>query len=886
MKKNMNKIFGIFIAASLTANCGIGIVHAESGILSISDTKTIISLNEKENYVEGTFGDSALEDLGGVVFTSDNENVLTVDEYGEIIEKNYGSATVTASYEGASASVLITVTPENLANLIDTRYGNNGVIFAPEYGETYNFNGGYADSTRIKLANMSWANWGGYTGISYENTLQQAWFYDNGQSEASEAGLQFAAYWNGGGGQDSNGGTGVIGVLKSADASYRISNILLRNPGTGNTDLTVEHLSDEKSTDTGIARTKGWHQVSLLNAKDSNGSVIFKLYFDGQLIKVYNGWSAFPGIINMYAGTDSSHVAQFKMPNLVEYHELSDVTVSAGANGITASYEYNGNAPVASYQWYEADSADSTDWTAIEGANEAVYANANESKYYRVGVKISDTTPRKGTAFVTNEVYSAPLSIKDIELSISSTKSAVALDEEGNKVSVMYGNTDISGSSEISYSSDNEDVLTVSENGEIIEKNYGSAKVTASYKGKTVSMLITVTPENLANLIDTGYRRPDGTVAYPNYEDIREFNGGYADSTRIKLANMSWANWGGYTGISYENTLQQAWFYDNGQSEASEAGLQFAAYWNGGGGQDSNGGTGVIGVLKSADASYRISNILLRNPGTGNTDLTVEHLSDEKSTDTGIARTKGWHQVSLLNAKDSNGSVIFKLYFDGQLIKVYNGWSAFPGIINMYAGTDSSHVAQFKMPNLVEYHELSDVTVSAGANGITASYEYNGNAPVASYQWYEADSADSTDWTAIEGANEAVYANANESKYYRVGVKISDTTPRKGTAFVTNEVYSAPFKYTRVEETSLSYQNGTVTVSAKDAISNGVLIITSYNENDGYKTLADVKFQAVNCAAYSSVNIQVGDLTGGHKIMLWNSLSDMVPYCPATTVGN
>ena len=57
MKKNMNKIFGIFIAASLTANCGIGIVHAESGILSISDTKTIISLNEKENYVEGTFGD-------------------------------------------------------------------------------------------------------------------------------------------------------------------------------------------------------------------------------------------------------------------------------------------------------------------------------------------------------------------------------------------------------------------------------------------------------------------------------------------------------------------------------------------------------------------------------------------------------------------------------------------------------------------------------------------------------------------------------------------------------------------------------------------------------------------------------------------------------------
>ena len=501
MKKNMNKIFGIFIAASLTANCGIGIVHAESGILSISDTKTIISLNEKENYVEGTFGDSALADLDGVVFTSDNENVLTVDEYGEIIEKNYGSATVTASYEGASASVLITVTPENLANLIDTRYGNNGVTFAPNYGETYNFNGGYADSTRIKLANMSWANWGGYTGISYENTLQQAWFYDNGQSEASEAGLQFAAYSQGGG-------------------------------------------------------------------------------------------------------------------------------------------------------------------------------------------------------------------------------------------------------------------------------------------------------------------------------------------------------------------------------------------------VDPNGGTGVIGVLKSADASYRISNILLRNPGTGNTDLTVEDLSDEKSTDTGIARTKGWHQVSLLNAKDSNGSVIFKLYFDGQLIKVYDGWNAFPGIINMYAGTDSNHVAQFKMPDLVEYHELSDVKVSAGANGITASYEYNGNAPVANYQWYEAGSADSTDWTAIEGANEAVYANANESKYYRVGVKISDTTPRNNTAFVTNEVYSAPFKYTRVEETSLSYQNGTVTVSAKDAISNGVLIITSYNENDGYKTLADVKFQTVNCAAYSSVNIQVGDLTGGHKIMLWNSLSDMVPYCPATTVGN
>ena len=863
MKKSVAKCFGILTAVSLLAGMGTSLVYAETNSFSLGETKTVIALNEAGNFVEGCYGSTAIADLEGVVYTSDNEDVLEVSEAGEIVEKNYGSAVVTAEYQGEKASILITVTPKN--------YSLNGPIDQSGYSyeDEREVKGGYrndAAGTSIGLTNIVWSNFSGLTsGRAPFNTMTEAWFYDNGQTTDAEAGIACYAY-------QSYAGTGVVGVLQSADTTYKISGITNYNPNTAYIQLLESHITNAE--DTGITRSKGWHQVSLVGL-DQVGS--FKLYLDGTLIKTFT-FGASPGIIFAYAGTDTNHSAKFKFPAVAEYRTLSNVSITENAGTLSAGYTYNSTSGSAQYKWYYSDSPEGV-WNEIPDAAFATYTPEGEyaGKWIRAGIKISDTA-YTGEQFTTNEAFTeAKPTFSGVFSSISLSENASLYEKGAAGVALTVVGSDANGLqkkitdlSDVSFTSDKPEIVSVDDSGNMSFNNYGSATIKAIKGELKASILITVTPKNysLNGPIDqSGY----------SYEDEREVKGGYrndAAGTSIGLTNIVWSNFSGLTsGRAPFNTMTEAWFYDNGQTTDAEAGIACYAY-------QSYAGTGVVGVLQSADTTYKISGITNYNPNTAYIQLLESHITNAE--DTGITRSKGWHQVSLVGL-DQVGS--FKLYLDGTLIKTFEFGSS-PGIIFAYAGTDSNHSAKFKLPAVAEYRTLSNVSVAAeGIGNLSAEYTYNGTEPTAQYNWYYADSADSANWTKIDGADQSTYTVTDFDKYYRVGVTVTDKTYGDNPIqFTTAEVYSEALKPVRVVGTDISYSDGTVTISSSEEIKDGILLIPEYVNNNGYKRLVSIKTYPVNCKANASSSISVGTLQSGQTLMLWESMNTMRPLCAAKTV--
>lgn len=245
---------------------------------------------------------------------------------------------------------------------------------------------------------------------------------------------------------------------------------------------------------------------------------------------------------------------------------------------------------------------------------------------------------------------------------------------------------------------------------------------------------------------------------------------------------------GGSYGKGAANTVFEAWFYDNGQTTDAEAGIQFQGW-------TSYAGTGVVGVLRSSDTTYRVSSITNYDPNDGGkTKLYADHLTDTKTTDTEIARTAGWHQVLFISApREGDSRPEFTTYLDGVKVAVNAGWD-YPGIINAYAGTDENHIAQFK-----------------------------------------------------KVANVA-YTNA-------------------------------------IAETSVEYDDGNAIIAAAEDITNGVLRVVKYTDDNGAKVFDGVTSYTVNCAKNETVSVPVGELDNGQVLMLWSGANSMIPLCKTSVVS-
>jgi hypothetical protein len=109
-------------AGNLTGECEITVVDGPVTKLSLDRTKLNLHTGE-EDMLAITSLKAVVSDPGNPVWSSDNEDVATVDQLGNVIAIGEGVTNVTVTVDNASASCKVTVSP----NIYAAGYQNNGI---------------------------------------------------------------------------------------------------------------------------------------------------------------------------------------------------------------------------------------------------------------------------------------------------------------------------------------------------------------------------------------------------------------------------------------------------------------------------------------------------------------------------------------------------------------------------------------------------------------------------------------------------------------------------------------------------------------------------------------------------------------------------------------
>ena len=741
---------------------------------------------------------------GDVTYSSSNEEVVSVSSTGLMTMANLGIATVTATSGGMTASMLVTVKNQTIANLERQSATNSHSADIVRTGSySYKFQGGtdtsFSDAQYAKINPIL-----NEAGTIPANAVIDVWFYDNGQSTDSEAGVYMSPY-------NLANGARAVGILDASDTTYKVTERGVRLSQTNNQWNQGDKYGVSENVmgtpiDTGIQRTKGWHQVvyvsTNLNASQTMQdigtnnipkSTDYTIYLDGQ--SVYSETTNLTFVfLYGYAGFNSSNYAYIADPVVSQYIEVTDVSLSEASGTYTVNYSnYYGKAgdQTIRYNWQVSDNGE-TGWTDIPGATSLTTASYTPSasyagKYIRGGVRViaGGVYPNyyydKAYLWDGETVNSLSLGKNTCYYTKGASNQQLSLVGYAPDMS-EHIITNLPG---VAFQSSDESVVTVTDAGVLTAVDYGIATVTATYGGKTASMLITVTNNTISAA--EGGAAPDshstdlvrcGAYSY-------KLQGGtdtsFSDGTYAKINSLvhPW-------NTIPANAVINAWFYDNGESADSEAGIYMSPYSN------NTNGTRVVGILSAADTTYKVSQngarlSLTNNNWNEGNKYGVRGDTIGTATNTGIQRTKGWHQVSFVrkNADASatmtdKGSVfpkstVYKIYLDGQEVYTETADRAFVYLYG-YAGYNASNYAYIADPTIHQYISVDDVTLTESGNTFTANYNYYGTTgtKTPSYKW-QVSSNGATGWTDIVGATGSTYTpDVNDrNKFIRAAVSLS-----------------------------------------------------------------------------------------------------------------
>lgn len=872
MKKQIKKLVSVLAAAAMSATMMFTVAQAaeEYSSIGLGDMQSVYLKGETAELnivpLDANGEEVLFDDYGNCTYTSSNENVVTIDELGTMTMRDYGVSTVTVKCGELSASMMVTVTPAKIGEQTfdseQTSMARRGVGAKEHTVETIaqaKDDGGNVLADYIQ-ANVPSIYWPGEPKMS--NMVSEGWFYDNGQTENAEAGIGFKRHEN-------YNNTGAVGVLNSTDTTYRVSNV------HGRWDQIWENdIIESRTTDTGIARTKGWHQVTMVqtnpagNVMHSNGSgnavsAVFEIYLDGKLVKTGTSTGYQKYQIYGYAGFTVGTTSWFDDAVNTNYMQVNGVELGTDADDgetLVASVDYtgySGASVAATYQWYYADSADATEWTLIEGATEKSYKPENiaEGNFIKAGVKVTETIDNVN--YQTEEYFSDPTFLFDGTYeSISLGKSDSYTTKGGTITLKVTGfskdgiERTISDISEMTFQSSDEQVATV-ENGVVTAKDYGRTQITAKLGEMTAKMQITVTPP-----LNTETRSWIADFDSSATTIARRGAGSYAYAGTMNGTNYQTTGLGGWwQGKTRSNAFFETWFYDNGELTDAEAAVGFTAY---GGTNSSVPNVGVVGVLKDGDTTYQIANLELNIVFSGRV---------SSSKDTGIARTPGWHQVTVVQ-KHPEGEVgyernnvgfpydywsrirEYELYLDGELVDT-QVWTSdrFSFMYSQgYAGGDTSHTAYFDDAMKNDYIALEGVLLSVAEDGesLVATPDYygpNGSYIVeeggAEFKWYYADSEDAETWTVIEGATEQIYTpdKTTKGKFIKAGVKITDTLDNKNDIKTEERLSDATYVFDGIYN-SISLGKSASWLTAKGATAQ--LVLTGFGGDKLERNITDL----------------------------------------------
>ena len=839
-----------------------------------------------------------ISDRSEMTFQSSNENVATVSQSGTVTAVDYGVSTITLSYNDLSASMLVTVTPKKItestyeSNTTDiTRRGVGAqprIVEHPLPAARDDNNNTVSDHYLARTITVHWPS-----DPLKSNAVIEGWFYDNGGTVNAEAAIGFKRY------QDYSD-SGVIGVLHSEDTTYKISSVHGRWDEVWDSDVEGSAV-----TDTGIARSKGWHQVTLVEANPEGNVVesskaratLRKIYLDGQLISTYTSKHKVNFIVYGYAGFTEGSVAYFDDGSNLEYMQVNGVTLTADptdSETLVANVDYlgySGASAATAYKWYYADSENAANWTEISGATQGSYKpdNSIKGKFIKASAVVTETINNTGS-YTSEEYFSDPTYVFDgVYNSISLGKSTSYVTKGGtiDLAVTGYGGDGIERTiidrAGMTFTSSDEQTATVSANGVVTAVDYGVTTITVNYGLLSAKMLVTVTPgaistmdaskETATPLARTGSGAAIVTVGTLGQEKS-ESNAALIPDTVVGA--FTTFHWPGMPNKS--NMVAEGWFYDNGEAENAESAVGFRRY-------NDYSNTGAIGVIRSADTTYMIS-------GAGGRwdQIRERDVTNAAVTDTGIARTKGWHQVTIVQG-NTEGNVIEKatigsdqvaksnryaIYLDGQLIRSGESKNTTRYQVYGYAGFTEGSVAYFDDGLNAYYVGIQNLAITKNNGVLEAQYDYCGplSNQTVSYQWYNnAGGA----WSAISGATGATYTPGSNmyNTAFKVLVTVTDTV--NGATITTdresNEYFDA--------ETAISYANGNVTVCAGKAIT-GVLIIAEYETVNGYDRLISRDIMDFTASEGEVKSVPVSITSG--KAMLWESLTTQVPYCSACEI--
>jgi len=878
--KKMKKLVSLLTTVAMATSMAFTVAQAEEdyshigfGNNQFGDLKSIYSKGETAELailaLDADGEETFFEDYENLVYSSSNENVVTVSAEGTMTARDYGVSTVTVKYGELSSSMMITVTPAEIggatydhATTSMARRGTGAQFNTVEsLSNARDESSGAAIEGTLKASTVE-LYWPGQPKKS--NMVSEAWFYDNGESENAEAGIGFKRHEN-------YNNTGAVGVIRSTDTTYKISSV-----GGRWDEIWDSHITDAKVTETGIARTKGWHQVTMVqtnpagNVMYSDGSgnavsAVFEVYLDGQLVKTGTSTGYQKYIMYGYSGFTIGTTSWFDDVVNTNYMQVNGVTIGADENDgetLVASVDYlgySGPSVAATYQWYYADSEDATEWTLIEGATEKSYKPEGiaAGSFIKAGVKVTETIDN--VAYQTEEYFSDPTFIFDgtyESISLGKTESyttkggTITLKVTGfSKDGIERAIADIS---EMTFASSDEHVATV-ENGVVTAKDYGRTQITAKLGEMTAKMQITVTPKNLltnsGSAVTTIARTGDSALTHTGA--IGSFNSADAEYAADYKVNDLGLIWDPQNPPS--NLAAETWFYDNGETVKSEAGIEFYQYY-----QAYGKNPGVLGVINADDITYKFSKVERRWNQTGVNATTNENGETVYRTvegkDTGIKRTPGWHQVSIVN-KNVNGDEFdgnsrtkvqeFTVYLDGEA--VYTAANAdgmlMSSMIRAYAGANGA-TAYFDDVSRNYYVALEDVTLSVAENGETlvATPVYYGPKDdncYAEYKWYYADSEDSESWTEIEGATDESYTpdETTKGKFIKAGVKVTDTLDNMDDIETEERLSAATYVFDG-KFNSISLSKSTSWLTAKGATTQ--LVLTGFGGDKLERSITDL----------------------------------------------
>ena len=726
----------------------------------------------------------------------------------------------------------------------------------------------------------------------------EAWFYDNGNYSDSEAGLYFSSY------SAYANGTRAVGIINASDTTYMVSGKGTRLSQTGgnwNQGNKYGVRSDVVSanTDTGIARTTGWHQVTFVRKNTDASATVsdkgnsfpksasYDIYLDGQKVYSETTDQAFVYMYG-YAGFNSSNYAYIADPAIYQYID-TDVTITDVGGAYEANYSYYGTTgtQTASYKWQVSVNGE-TGWTDISGATSQTYTPTTDvkGKYVRAGVAVE--TAAASISYRYSDAYSV---FDGVYTSISLGKSDCSFikgsTSESQLVMTGYGRDGIERSitsfTNVDFFSSDTNVVTVNENGVLTVVDYGTATVTATSGSLEASILITVSPKNQTkdefNSSSTAVsRRGSGAKVYNGATDtFIDYDNNRYEQPAYKLSTMIWNN-----PLSFANAALQAWFYDNGKTTDAEAGVCIYAY-------QSFANTGVLGIIDSGDQTYKLSD----KNGRWSRIYYPDHT--ENATDTGIARTKGWHQVALVEGSDAGNSSektkSWDLYLDGKLVSS-GANSDVMGIVSAYAGSEASTTAYFDDAYLDHYVAVKDVAIEKDGSALNVDYTYygpSGTSAQAAVKWYCSDDPTSGSWTVISGENSASYTPgaAVYGKYVRAGVSITDTLESSGD--IQTEEYFTNSYYVEAEN-FIEYRNGSVYINASEDIDDAVLIIAEYKTVGSFNKLVSTRIiENIDVTANTEKSVVTGTIAPASgntvKVMLWENLNTQKALSDAINVN-